>query len=796
MPKITALKNAQLYGYIIEDPDPINNRVFIDNRPYKLSDLTPESNGFFAYSSVGTESITVTESVDHKDFPVIITQGKHGNTLGNTRTQWQGKLGAWDPWLCYLDYNFNSSRAFIDRKDSEFLSIAYPRDLSTADIRADMWLGVNMSKSSPVYRTTTLSPFISPIYLRDDGWRIGLDQNHTSSSIVLYKFSPSGITTTVLRTPTNTQQFILGSDKTGAVHFLEVAANTNNYTFYKTGYDNVSQTFGPITGGLTGIIDQYPSNFKDSTTTKKTFYSSHYNSSSILSPLRFVWDSISGTISCNSCTITYPGTNTYNTYSSICTNNNYAATANNLWWIKPHVFLHEGTYYITFTVTEKSIPYFPTERWNASQSQRTWITYSINSTDDDQLTFHSIISWPLWSDLPRSWVPINDLGNKLLVFQTGKTTELTFNTVSGWTESFVEDIDVRSYGIDSTGRIYLITRSNAVAAWTSTTADTWSGDGYNTLYVYEPTVSDNLIARAQQSSYSYTNSDINTNLIVESNNRKLLNSIGKVTIDNTLTPFGTGTGFSYSFDGSSGRVYGPNSEDFNFYTDNFTIEFFVLSHIAWSSQTNLCGLIGHKSSDTNLGWQIYRNTTNANRMCFRYAGTNDFYSTLDVSTGSFDHWALVRSGNTLFWYKNGQAAGSTSFSGTIWDKEAILLLGYNQASTVYFNGRLSNIRIHKGVAIYTGGFTSPATTLAEVQTSGTNITASILGQCKLLTACTNKLEDTANNTSVSTKLKIIGDTVKFSDNTSEKIITTTSGSITVPIKITNAKQSYIVATTP
>lgn len=794
MPKLTALKNAQLYGYIVEDPESINNRIFIDNREYNLNNLTPKSSNVFAYTGgTASQTTTVTEGPDWKDQPVIITQGKYGSTLGTTRTWWQGKLGIWDPWLCYLDYTANSNRTFFDRKDSTFIVIPYPRD-NASDIRADILLSPGMT-NPPVYKGTTLMPFVSPIALRDDNWWWGLDHNSSSTSIVLYKLTTSGITSTVIRTGSSAQHFILGPDKQGSLHFLEVSGNTNNYTFYRAGYDLAGATLGPITGGLTGIIDQYPSNFKNPTARNKVFYSSHYNSSSVLAPIRFTWDSVTGTISTNNCTMTYPGANTYSTYSSICTNSNYSTTANNLWWIKPHVFLHNGTYYITFTVTEKCIPYFPTERWNSNQRQRTWITYTIDSTNDDQLTFHSVISWSLWSDLPRSWVPINDLGNKLLVFQTGKTTELTFDSTTGWTESFTQNIDVRTYGIDSTGRIYLITRSNAVAAWTSTTADTWSADGYNTLYVYEPNVPENLIVSTEQSNYTYTNSDINTNLIVQSNNKTLLNSIGKFTIDSTLTPFGLNNGFSYNFDGSTARVYGKNSEDFNFYTGDFTVEFYLLSHIAWSSQTNLCGVVGHKSSDTNQGWQIYRNTTNTNRMCVRYTGTNDFYSTLDVSTGSWDHWALVRSGNTLYWYKNGTAAGTASFSGTIWDKEAILMIGYNQASTIYFNGRISNLRIHKGIAVYTGSFTPSTSTLLEIQTSGTNISATSLGQCKLLTACTNKLEDIANNTNTSTKFKIIGTSATFSDNTTEKIITTTNGLATVPIKIIGSSQSSIIGST-
>jgi hypothetical protein len=48
------------------------------------------------------------------------------------------------------------------------------------------------------------------------------------------------------------------------------------------------------------------------------------------------------------------------------------------------------------------------------------------------------------------------------------------------------------------------------------------------------------------------------------------------------------------------------------------------------------------------------------------------------------------------------------------------------------SGNLSNVRVVKGVAVYTGAFTPPTSALALTQSSGTNISAITVGQTQLL----------------------------------------------------------------
>ena len=48
------------------------------------------------------------------------------------------------------------------------------------------------------------------------------------------------------------------------------------------------------------------------------------------------------------------------------------------------------------------------------------------------------------------------------------------------------------------------------------------------------------------------------------------------------------------------------------------------------------------------------------------------------------------------------------------------------------SGNLSNVRVVRGVAVYTGAFTTPTSALALTQSSGTNISAIIAGQTQLL----------------------------------------------------------------
>jgi hypothetical protein len=103
--------------------------------------------------------------------------------------------------------------------------------------------------------------------------------------------------------------------------------------------------------------------------------------------------------------------------------------------------------------------------------------------------------------------------------------------------------------------------------------------------------------------------------------------------------------------------------------------------------------------------------------------------------GTWYHFALVRNGSTFTAYINGVGQTPVAISGTMGNTtNNALSIGSSAAdgSTRYVNGYISNFRITKGVAVYTGAFTVPLNPLTSTQTSNTNISAITGTQTSLL----------------------------------------------------------------
>ncbi len=250
------------------------------------------------------------------------------------------------------------------------------------------------------------------------------------------------------------------------------------------------------------------------------------------------------------------------------------------------------------------------------------------------------------------------------------------------------------------------------------------------------------------------------------------------------------TGYSIWFqNANSDRIVTANNEDFNFRTGNFTIEFWMRSTTAWTSQTGNAGIVGHKYNDSSLGWQIYRNGgTSTDKLAFRFAGTTELFSTAIPDATVWQHWAVVRNSNVITIYCNGVASGTTTNAADIYDYVGQLNIGFSQTWSVYYNGWISNLRICKGLAVYTGNFTVPTATLQATQSAGTNI-AAITNQCVLLTCNANNIEDNNVLTSKSLFLKSSNSSLRFGHGTltGDTVVTTsTLGTTTVPITITGA----------
>jgi hypothetical protein len=124
-------------------------------------------------------------------------------------------------------------------------------------------------------------------------------------------------------------------------------------------------------------------------------------------------------------------------------------------------------------------------------------------------------------------------------------------------------------------------------------------------------------------------------------------------------------------------------------------------------------------------------------------------STIAISLNTWTHFAFVRtstSTNGFAYYINGAAAGTitdaNNYSGTA---TTLNVATTNNSALYMLTGYLSNLRIVKGIAVYTGVFTPPTAPLQATQIAGTNIAAITGTATAFLTCQSNRFKDNSTN---------------------------------------------------
>ena len=177
---------------------------------------------------------------------------------------------------------------------------------------------------------------------------------------------------------------------------------------------------------------------------------------------------------------------------------------------------------------------------------------------------------------------------------------------------------------------------------------------------------------------------------------------------------------SVFFDGNGDHLNVPLSSDFNFGAGDFTIEAWIYVHTAKDQS-----IFGTNNSSSNQGYELDIFTNGSIRF---YSGNGSAYNYgalgLESSAGAvpvqtWTHIVASRQQNTLRLFVNGVlTTTNTSFTHTITDSTIAPDIGNDGRSTgtdYHFHGYISNLRVCKGHAVYTGNFTVPTREL-EVHT--------------------------------------------------------------------------------
>lgn len=187
---------------------------------------------------------------------------------------------------------------------------------------------------------------------------------------------------------------------------------------------------------------------------------------------------------------------------------------------------------------------------------------------------------------------------------------------------------------------------------------------------------------------NYTNAGIIDNAMMND-----LETVGNAQISTTQSKFG---GSSMYFDGSGDGVTAPSNNIHQFGTGDFTIEFWVYIN-SFASNRVLFDI-----ANGNV-LQLYTNTIG---VLAYYTPSTDRITSSALSTSTWYHVALARSGTSTKLFVNGTQAGSTYTDSTNYAAGGIGV-GSRFDATIPLNGYIDDLRITKGVARYTANFTAP-----------------------------------------------------------------------------------------
>jgi len=180
------------------------------------------------------------------------------------------------------------------------------------------------------------------------------------------------------------------------------------------------------------------------------------------------------------------------------------------------------------------------------------------------------------------------------------------------------------------------------------------------------------------------------------------------------SPFGDSDGVGL-LDGTGDYLSVPASADWDYGSDNFTVEFWFRAD---ASQVNSPHLLSSSSFKLRISLD---NKTDVGRndgalALVAIGSTSTSAATYDENNGTlyldqtWHHLALCRVTNTMYLFIDGirltPTYGTETIGGTLDESAETVYVGtYNGSDT--FNGYLSDLRISNGIARYTANFTPP-----------------------------------------------------------------------------------------
>ena len=220
------------------------------------------------------------------------------------------------------------------------------------------------------------------------------------------------------------------------------------------------------------------------------------------------------------------------------------------------------------------------------------------------------------------------------------------------------------------------------------------------------------------------NQPVNNNTFLDnSTNNFLVTRAGNAT-QGTFSPYGGN--WSNFFNGSTDYLSVSNNAALMLGAGNFTIEcwFYITGNSASNPSSERSGQLITKFQNTSNYYTLYvlgnsSTTGNALRLEIVVGGSlTTIQYTGTIAQNQWQHFAVVRNGsgsNNIVLYLNGSSVATGTNTATDSNTGPVYIGYYGYPSYPnYFNGYISNARIVKGTAVYTGNFTPSTTPLTPI----------------------------------------------------------------------------------
>jgi len=265
---------------------------------------------------------------------------------------------------------------------------------------------------------------------------------------------------------------------------------------------------------------------------------------------------------------------------------------------------------------------------------------------------------------------------------------------------------------------------------TPTTTSSYAGS-FTLTFTASDQINTATSAAAFSLSFAITNSQYTTALITTngstgendtvSDKSSASNTIAvnNDTIQTTFSPYRHG-GYSMYFDGSGDYVEMAANSDFQFDTNDFTVEFWY-RHVSDTSAMRFLG-----NNYQNGTWAANRWTMGiiSSKLMFQsnsMHGSSHTPSTTSIDDGDWHHCALAREGSNFRLFVDGTLEATYANSGSLDGNNAYgFTIGARGTSAEQINGYLRDFRISNN-ARYTATFTAPTETFTS--DSNTNFLA-------------------------------------------------------------------------